>query len=361
MKDFLDLPKSIYEKDDKYIPVFDKAIMSELSIEKNPFYRYGKSMMFIAYSRSGPIGRLVAFRNSKMDFEDKKLGLIGYFEVIDDFNISKLMLDEAFKYLKAEGSNLVYGPMNHSIWNVYRFKLSHFNEHTYYGEPYNKEYYPEHFENYGFRLLEKWSTSILDVKDLNNALLEKCKRFARHHKRALDLAYEFYGNKKANFDNELQEVHQLIMDSFSDFLAYYPIDYEEFEYFYGSLRKIIEDDQIIYAKKNSKLHGALILYYDMAKTLKSMKGKLNLISVLKFKFIRDKTRTVCPFLAASSESQKGMEGIGTSLIYLKYKYLLENNIPFEIQSLMSDSNASLTFGADIGRIIGTYGLFKKPL
>ena len=358
---FVNLPWKLYAGDRDYIPPFRKTIDAYFDSRTNPFYSYGDSACFIAVSGNNEtLGRAAAFVNPGMDRDGRRVGTVGFYECEHDSKVSSMLLSSAVEWLKKAGCNDIYGPMNFSIWNSYRFKTSGFENGTYYGEPNNKAYYPQQFMSFGFREHTRWNSSEISLEKLPCVFATKYQKYKRRYEGSLEKDYKFSHNEPRNFNNEICAIYELIFDSYSGFTGFYRISPEEFEYLYGDLKKIVKPGQIIFAKRNGRFHGVLIQHYDVSGALRAMKGNKGIVPEMRHLFSPKKAVLVCPFLAVSKESVRNADGLGSALIYLSYKNAIESGVPRLVHSLMSEGNVSKSFSQGVGRAIGTYTLYRLP-
>jgi hypothetical protein len=77
------------------------------------------------------------------DEDGTAVGLIGFFECVEDPVVATVLLDAARDWLREEhGLQRIWGPMNFDIWHSYRFMTRGFDQVPFYGEPDNKACYP---------------------------------------------------------------------------------------------------------------------------------------------------------------------------------------------------------------------------
>jgi hypothetical protein len=149
----------LYRDDPDWIPLQRDELHSQLAPEF-PFYRKaGNSHRhFLATVGRRIVGRISAFVNSDLrDRDGTPAAAIGFFESVEDNAIARGLFDSAAGWLRAEhGIRRIWGPMNFDIWHGYRLMTRGFGQKSFYGEPYNKVYYPALFERYGFARRQYW-------------------------------------------------------------------------------------------------------------------------------------------------------------------------------------------------------------
>ena len=150
---FLDVPFKVYRNNPNWIPPITSSIAKQLAAENNPFLEYGEFQQFIAVSQknSEPLGRIVAIVNRRLiESEGKNVGIFGYFECVEDFDVANSLLETASKWLRDKGMNFVRGPINLSTHNSCLFLVDSFDVQPIMMTPYNPPYYPEFMEKAGY-------------------------------------------------------------------------------------------------------------------------------------------------------------------------------------------------------------------
>ncbi|MEO1559647.1 MAG: hypothetical protein AAFS12_08440, partial [Cyanobacteria bacterium J06632_19] len=128
---FLDVPFKVYKNYPNWVPPIRSSIARQLASQNNPFLEYGEFQQFIAVSQKNgePLGRIAAIVNRRLiESEGKNVGLFGYFESIEDFEVARGLLDTASEWLRDKGMNFVRGPINLSTHNSCLFLVDNFEE-----------------------------------------------------------------------------------------------------------------------------------------------------------------------------------------------------------------------------------------
>ena len=88
LKKFIDFPYSLYAKDPLYVPILKKEVREQLA-EKNPFFQHAEAKYFIAEDGGKTVGRIASIINKRhMEFHNEKAGFFGFFESINDPEVS---------------------------------------------------------------------------------------------------------------------------------------------------------------------------------------------------------------------------------------------------------------------------------
>ena len=65
LKDFINVPKSIYSHLEQYVPDLDSDVRSLFDPQKNPGMKFSVIQPFVAYQHEKPVGRIVGIVNNK--------------------------------------------------------------------------------------------------------------------------------------------------------------------------------------------------------------------------------------------------------------------------------------------------------
>jgi len=154
LKEFHRLPREIYKNDPNYIPHIKQDIEKIFDPSKNKLFKGGKAIRWIFLNdQDKVVGRIAAFINPKTAHtENQPTGGSGFFECIDDQNTANYIFDTAKEWLENEGMEAMDGPINFGERNQFWGCLTkNFTDPNSYAMNYNPPYYPELFENYGFK------------------------------------------------------------------------------------------------------------------------------------------------------------------------------------------------------------------
>ena len=111
-REFIDASHAVFEGDPNFIaPLEMFDIKPRLDPKKNPFFKRGEAVYFVA--RRG--GKLVGRVSASIDHEHnrvwkEKTGFYGLFDTIDDDAVGAALLDRAAAWLKAKGMTRMSGP-----------------------------------------------------------------------------------------------------------------------------------------------------------------------------------------------------------------------------------------------------------
>ena len=360
MEDFSVLPNRLYADDPWYRPVTLPQLKDIFNTGSNPFFQYGEARQFIVYRDNRPVTRCAAARNPMMDQEGQKVGTLGYFESENDPESALCAIRHGLDWLRGLGVNIVYGPMNFSIWRGYRFRTGGFDVNPYLGDLYNKEYYSGLFENAGFSPVGLWRSAEVDVQAEAKALQTKQAKQGHRLAKALEAGYQITPYNGSD-EKVFKEVKDLVMESYADFLGFYPLSDEEFNLIFGPLKRVTRPGQLLLVRKSGKLCGFLIQHWDWAPVLRTYHRAPALLTGLRLRFGPVPKRWIISMAGVRREATRSHVGLGSALIHEGIEEALRQGATHLVYSLMSETNRSNAFWSGIPAKITTYHLFRKSI
>jgi len=335
LDEFIRFPFSLYSKDTFYSPPLIKELREQFS-DKNPFFDHAKVRYFIAEKDGRCAGRIVSIVNYRhIQFHNEKAGFFGFFECINDTEVSSALLDKVSEELKNDGMEIIRGPMNFSTNEECGFLIEGFDEPPMLMTPYNMPYYNELMENYGLHKAEDLYAYIYDVK---SRLPEKVLRVAAiSEKRGITVR----SISKKNFASEMKVFKEVYNSAWGKNWGFIPLTDDELDYLGNRLKQIAVPDLTLIAEDNGKPVGFMGLLPDFNYVLKHMKGKLNPITIIKALHYSRKIKDLRLLLLGIKKEYRnkgvdailfrvGFEGIKKGgYKRVEFSWILEDNIPIQ--------------------------------
>ena len=340
VREFIEFARTLYLDDARWIPPFRRTVARQFSPDY-PFYnRPGNDHRhFLAYEGSQVVGRASAMVNAAIKDEDgSAVGLIGFFECIEDPVVATVLLDAARDWLRDQhGLRRIWGPMNFDIWHSYRFMTRGFDQAPFYGEPDNKAYYPAYFEAYGFAQRREWDSFEVVGRDQLEAMIAASRQ---QHDRLVNDGYRFVSADNWDPSDETRLLHDLISRSFAGFLGFTPIALEEFAMlFRRSKAAVALPMSFVLHDPSDRPVGFAITYYELSAAVRAMHGRESPFSKAKFMVRRRQTHRLNFFAAGMvrDEQDRGM-GFSKAGLFHVVDQALQHGYEDIIFALMASEN-----------------------
>jgi hypothetical protein len=310
---FLDVARIIYKDDPTWVCPLDNDIKGIFDPRINSYFKHGiLERWILADDTEKLIGRIAAFVDYNLaNSYEQPTGGIGFFECIDDKNAAFLLFNIAVKWLKEKGMEAMDGPVNFGETDKYWGLLVNGFTHPAFDVAYNPPYYQNLFESYGFQVYYKMEGFHLDItKPLPERLSKIADRII--HKPGYEFRH-FSWKEEKKYTKDFVEVFNEAWASFKE--NFEPLDPEYIRATLKKARPILDEEFIWLAYFEGKPIAIYLMFPDLNQILKHLNGKLDLISMLKFVWLKKrKTMTRAKALLMGVIPQYQNRGIESAFI-----------------------------------------------
>lgn len=281
---FLDVARLLYKNDKVWVCPLDMDIKAIFNPEKNIFFRKGEAVRWILLNEKGkPAGRIAAFIDREKAYSwEQPTGGIGFFECVDNKEAAFLLFDTAKQWLKSKGMEAMDGPVNfgenHRFWGL----LIDGFTHPGYGMPYNHTYYQTFFEEYGFRVFYRQFSFHLDIT----------KKFPERFWKIAEWVskkpgYSFKHFNWAEREDFIADMVKIYNDAWAATREVFtPMDPNDLRNTLDDAKLIIDGRFIWFAYYNEEPIAFFIMFPDVNQIIKPLNGKLNLLNILRFLWMK---------------------------------------------------------------------------
>src|ERR1035437_8101537 len=252
-KKFIDFVHDLYKDDPNYVPELFIAQSDLMNPAKNPFFKHSKADLFIAERDGKVVGRIAAIRNNNYnEFTNSKVGFFGFFDVINHYEVAKKLFDTVTDWVKYEGVNAIIGPTNFSTNETCGLLVEGYDSPPMVMMTYNKAYYKEFLEKYGFGKQMDLVAYTFDPMDMPEKLLRLAKGVEERLKRKGITIRKI--NMK-NFANEVERVKEIYNAAWDKNWGFVPMTDDEFRHMGKDMKMILDQDFAYVAEQNGKMIG----------------------------------------------------------------------------------------------------------
>lgn len=278
-KDFLRVPKSLYQDDSSWVSPLDEEIEAIFSPKKNVFFTHGEASRWIIRDESGtPVGRIAAFINRKKAFHNEfPTGGIGFFECIDNQEAANLLFDTAKAWLSQRGMEGMDGPINFGENDRYWGLLVEGFQQPTFQMYHHLPYYRKLFENYGFQVYFEQTSNEMDITQPLPERFEKIARWVMN-KEGIEFKHGSWKDRWT-FVKVLQEVYN---DAWQHFENFTPLQEEQLRRLMKDFRFIAIDAFLPYVEIKGEPAAFILCIPDLNQIFKPLKGRFPLWKKLLF-------------------------------------------------------------------------------
>lgn len=353
---FIKFPLELYINDSLYVPQLTKDMKAYFS-QKNPFFKHADVKFFLALKNGKISGRITSIINHQhIELQNEKAGFFGFFECINDHEVSDALLNKAQDELKAQGMDIMRGPMNFSTNEECGFLIEGFDSPPMLMTPYNFPYYNELMNAYG---MVKSKDLYAFIYETQEELPEKVLRVASMaEKKGITIR----PIDKKNFIYDMQSFKRLYNSAWEKNWGFIPIMDDELIYNAGRLKALVIPDLTLIAEKDGEPVGFLGMIPDYNFVLRKMHGRLNPVTIAKALYYSKKI-TDLRLLLLGIKAEYRNKGVEALLFRAGFKGIKEGNYKrVEFSWILQDNIPMIRISEMVGgRLYKTYRIYEKRL
>lgn len=360
-KQFIDFPHDLYQGDPNYVPELYVAQAEVMNEKKNPFFQHSKATLFLARKNGKVVGRIAAIRNNNYnDYIKANVGFFGFFDVINDYEVAKSLLDTASSWVKKENLDAILGPTNFSTNDTAGLLVNGFDSPPVINMTYNKPYYVDFLERYGFgKKMDLFAYNITDDAVSERSIQVAQKLEERLNKRGIT----FRNVNLKKFNEEIAGILPVYEEAWDKNWGFVPPTKEEFKHLAEGLKLVVDPKFGIVAEHEGETIGFILGIPDINEILLKIKrGRLLPFGIFKLLLGKSKVKKIRIILLGVMNDYRrmGIEGIFYAKVISRCK---ANGISSAEASWVLENNEMMNKGLEKinGEIYKTYRIYELPL
>ncbi|RPG71584.1 MAG: N-acetyltransferase [Flavobacteriaceae bacterium TMED120] len=272
--DFVHFPFQLYKGNPYWVPPIVKEELEMLDKKVNPVFNNALAHYFLAYKDGEIVGRIAAFINWIEIKELKKSKVrFGWFDVIDDLEVTKKLIDAVVAIGKQHQMTAIEGPMGFSNMDKAGMLTKGFEELNTMITWYNAPYYSEHLEKITFTKQAEWVEYEIKISSFQDSP-EKVKRFSK-------LILQRYQLKILDFKSHkeivpyVEQMFDLLGKTYDKLQTFVPIQEYQIAHYKERYLPFVHPDYIkCIVDSDQDLIAFAITMPSFSKALKKMNGKI---------------------------------------------------------------------------------------
>lgn len=323
LKEFIKFSFELYKGSPYWIPPLINDELEGFDKEKNPVFKNADAKFYIAYKDGKIAGTIVAIINwQEVNEQDIKKVRFGWFDVIDDIEVTKALLEKVYEYGREHNMEYAEGPMGFSNLDKVGVLTEGFDQIGTMITWYNYPYYKEHFEKLGLTIEKEYHESIFSFLNVDPAPFQK----------ASELIKKRYKLHSVNFSSTkeimpyVDKMFDLFNNTYNKLSSFVAISDIQKQYFKEKYVGLINPEYIKFVEdENKNLVAFSIVMPSFSEALIKAKGKLfpfGFIHLLKAK--KNSKDVVFYLIGIDPEYQN--KGVTAIIFDEYYKVFTKNNI-----------------------------------
>jgi GNAT superfamily N-acetyltransferase len=360
-KKFIDFPHDLHKDDPNYVPQIYLAVKEILDKKKNAFFQHSEADLFLALDKDKVVGRIAAINNRNYNkYHESNIGFFGFFDVIEDYEVAKNLLDTAYNWCKEKGFNQIHGPTNFTTNDTAGLLVEGFDSPPVVEMTYNQPYYKSFIENYGFtKEMDLFAyyigTKTVSEKYLNiSTVLQE-----RLEKRGIS----FRMVDLKNFKKEAALIKEVYRSAWEKNWGFVPPTDAEFDQLADGLKLILDPRYNFVAEHNGKMIGFAVGLPNINEILINLKrGRLFPFGIFKLLLGKKKTKVLRIVLLGVFEEYRSM-GVAAVFFANFIKAARANGLDGGEASWVLENNDMMVRGAENlnGEKYKTYRIYSKEI
>ena len=273
MNAFIDVPFRLRRDDPQWVPPLRFERRAFLDRKKNPWFEHAEAEFFLAERDGEPIGRISAHIDRRWDeFQGGSDGFFGFFEVANDPEAAKALLDSATEWVRARDRERILGPMDFTMNDECGILIEGYNEPSMILEPWHPPYYKELIDGYG---MEKRIDLLM--WELYFGSLEQGESFtpmihaAADHSRKEGVTVR--DMRRSDMEAEVTRFMEVYNVAWGKNWGFVPITEAEVRFQAKNLKPVLDENWAMIAEKDGEVVGAALTLPDVDQALTKMKGR----------------------------------------------------------------------------------------
>jgi hypothetical protein len=338
IREFVKFPFALYKDNPYWIPPLISEEVASFDKSKNPVFDSAEAKFYLAYKDGKPAGRIAAIINwDEVNDQQKSKVRFGWFDVIDDIEVTKVLLEKVYEFGRAHNLEHVEGPMGFSNLDKVGLLTEGFDQIGTMITWYNYPYYVEHLEKLGYVKEKEFIESIFSFVGVNPEPFE----------RAQAMVEKRYGLRPVNFTStkdimpRVDEMFDVFNTTYAHLASFVAVNEKMKDFFKKKYINLINPEYIKFVDDaNGKMVAFTIVMPSLSKALQKAGGKLfpfGWYDLLKAK--RNNKEVIFYLIGVLPEYQN--KGVTAIIFGEYYKTFHKNNVETCIRTPELEENHSI--------------------
>lgn len=334
---FIVFPNSLYIGNKSYVPSLLMDERENLTPGKNPAYEYCDAKMFMAYRGNTAVGRVLAIHNKRFNsLWNRKCIRFSRFDVIEDFEVAKALIDAVEKWAEELGMNEVQGPMGFCDLDKEGLLVDGFDERGMFITAYNHKYYGEFIERLGYSKIADWVEREIKVPDTLDPRIEKIAEYSlkKTGLHMLDI------KKAKDILPYADGIFEVLEEAYRDLYGVIPLNEKQTKMYLNQFITLVRPEFIaVILDKNDRVVSFGVAVPSMAEAVKKCGGKILPFGwVPLLKYFTSKHCDIIEFLLIGTRREYWGDAVNANIMTKVFYGAKKYNVKFAETGPMLETN-----------------------
>jgi hypothetical protein len=272
LTEYIKFPFSLYKDNEFWVPPIIADELESFDKTKNPAFENAEAYFYIAYKGNEIAGRIAAIINwSEVNDQQKKKVRFGWFDVIDDIEVTQALLEKVYELGKKNNLEYVEGPMGFSNLDKVGVLTEGFDQLGTMITWYNHPYYATHLEKLGYVPEKEYLENKFPFENVKLETFDKAQELIKRRYQLKSLNFK----KTKDVMPYVDKMFDLFNASYASLSSFVAISDTQKEYFKKKYISFINPEYIKFVEdKDHNLVAFAIVMPSFSKALQKAKGKL---------------------------------------------------------------------------------------
>ena len=272
LTDFVKFPFDLYKENQFWVPPIIVDELDTFDKTKNPVFDVTEAYFYLAYYQNKIVGRIAAIINwSEVKNQQKRKVRFGWFDVIDDIEVTKKLLEKVYELGKKNNLSHIEGPMGFSNLDKVGVLTEGYNQIGSMVTWYNYPYYVAHLEKLDFKIEKEYVETKMLFSNIKSEFFDKGQELVKNRYQLEALNF----TKTKNIMPYVDEMFDLFNASYANLSSFVAISEKDKVYYKKKYISFINPEYIKFViDKNKKMIAFSIAMPNFATALQKAKGTL---------------------------------------------------------------------------------------
>lgn len=269
-KAFMDFPWRVYKDDPNWIPPLYSMRKEVIDKKHSPAWEYLQGDYFIAERDGQIVGTIAAFINPRHnEYRKENVCFFGAFEVFNDPEAAKALIDTAIEWGRARGCPTIRGPLTFTVHEEIGLLIDGFDDPRIL-MPYHRPYYRDFIEGAGFTKHDDLYSFYIDWS-MADGFIDRIEKVEQRMMRRGNI--KIRPVNRGEIAKEFRLFSEIYNEAWMSNSGHVPLTESELKGLIKSLGMIFDPNLAFFAEVDGKIAGFLIAVPDFNQILKIVRPK----------------------------------------------------------------------------------------
>lgn len=272
LKLFVQFSFDLYKNHPYWVPPLKADELETFDKDKNPAFETAEAYFYLAYKNNKIVGKIAAIINwNEVNIQNKKKVRFGWWDVIDDLEVTKALLNKVEDLGKKHKLEHIEGPMGFSNLDKVGVMTEGFDAIGSMITWYNFPYYKDHLVQLGYEIEKEYVENRMLFKNIKPEFFYKAQELIKRRYELKPLNF----TKTKDLMPYVDKMFDLFNDSYASLSSFVAITDIQKEYFKKKYISFINPEYIKFVMdKNQEMVAFGIVMPSFGKALQKANGKL---------------------------------------------------------------------------------------